>query len=59
MYSASGKFSELPLIVTSSNLQFDLNNYNRKSIFGIKIKPAKNVNLIITIDQSTNPAKQK
>ena len=39
--------SKLSLIVTSSNLQFDSNNYNEKSVFGIGIKPTKNINLTI------------
>ncbi|KAM7485883.1 hypothetical protein LguiA_001892 [Lonicera macranthoides] len=47
MNNEFGKFGELPLIVLSSNLQFDLNNYNRKSSFGIEIKPTKNINLTL------------
>ena len=48
MCGASGKFGELPLIVASSNLQFDSNNYNEKIAFGIGINPTKNINLTIS-----------
>lgn len=45
LYGASSKFGELLLIVASSNIQFNSNDYNENHAFGIGIKPTKNINL--------------